>query len=94
MKRIAMLLAIVLAALVLVGCSTGKVDSQEIAKAEIDNKMFMTISDEYCGTVVVDKTTRVMYWLSDGGYSHGILTLLVNPDGTPRIWEERHGQDW
>jgi hypothetical protein len=73
--------------LMLAGCSTGKVDSQKIAEAKIDNKMFMTISDEYCGLVLVDKSTRVMYWLSDGGYSHGILTLLVNPDGTPRIWE-------
>ena len=86
MKRIAMLLAIVLAALVLAGCS----DSQEIAKAKIDNKMFLTISKEYRGKIVVDKATRVMYWLSDGGYSHGILTMLVNPDGTPRIWCERN----
>ena len=82
MKRIAMLLAIVLAALVLAGCS----DSQE----KIDNKMFLTISKEYCGMIVVDKATRVMYWLSDKGYSHGILTMLVNPDGTPRIWGERN----
>ena len=79
MKRIAMLLAIVLAALVLAGCSE-----------KIDNKMFLTISKEYCGMIVVDKATRVMYWLSDGGYSHGILTMLVNPDGTPRIWGERN----
>ena len=87
MKRVAMAIITLLVVLALCGCSAGKVDPQEIAKAEIDNKMFLTISDEYCGTVVVDKTTRVMYWLSDGGYSHGILTLLVNPDGTPRIWE-------
>ena len=86
MKRIA-IVALLLAMLMLAGCSTGKVDSQKIVEAKIDNKMFLTISDEYCGNVVVDKTTRVMYWLSDGGYSHGILTLLVNPDGTPRIWE-------
>lgn len=89
MKRAVIIVVIILVALALCGCSTGKVDLQEIAKSEIDNKMFLTVSDEYYGNVVVDKTTRVMYWLSDGGYSYGILTLLVNPDGTPRIWEAR-----
>ena len=75
--------------LMLAGCSTGKIDSQKITEAKYDNKMFMTISDEYCGLVLVDKSTRVMYWFSNGGHSCGILTLLVNPDGTPRIWEAR-----
>jgi len=35
----------------------------------------------------VDKSTGVMYWVSDNSYNRGNLTLLVNPDGTPRIWE-------
>ena len=87
MKRIAIILLILLAMFVLFGCSDGAVESQKIAEAKNDNRMFMTVSDEYCGIVVVDKITRVMYWQSDGGYSHGILTMLVNPDGTPRIWE-------
>ena len=87
MKHIAITLLILLILLALCGCSNGAVDSQKIAEAKNDNRMFMTVSDEYCGIVVVDKITRVMYWQSDGGYSHGILTMLVNPDGTPRIWE-------
>ena len=87
MKRIVIVIMLMLALLALAGCSTGKVDSQKIAEAKIDDKMFMKISDEYLGMVLVDKSTQVMYWLSNGGYTHGILTLLVNPDGTPRIWE-------
>jgi hypothetical protein len=37
--------------------------------------------------VLVDKATGVMYWMSNGGYNGGNLTLLINADGTPRIWE-------
>ena len=73
--------------LVLAGCSTGKVDSQKIAESEIDNRMFMVVSEESSGRVLVDKSTGVMYWASDNSYNRGNLTLLVNPDGTPRIWE-------
>lgn len=49
--------------------------------------MFMVVSDEIRGMVLVDKATGVMYWVSDIRYNRGTLTLLVNADGTPRIWE-------
>jgi hypothetical protein len=75
--------ALVLAlGLMLAGCSTGKVDSQKIAEAEADEQMFVIVYDDLQGVVVIDKQTRVMYWNSGGR-----MTLLVNPDGTPRIWE-------
>ena len=87
MKRIA-IIALLLAVVTLAGCSTmGKVDSQKIAEAEIDNRMFMVVSEEWHGRVLVDKSTGVMYWASDNSYNRGNLTLLVNPDGTPRRWE-------
>lgn len=88
MKRIAMIVITLLVMLALCGCSTGKVDSQKIAEAKIDNKMFLTVSEEISGRILADKTTKVMYWCSASSYNYGVLTLLVNPDGTPRIWEE------
>lgn len=87
MKRIAITLLILLILLALCGCSTGKVDAQKIAEAEADNRMFLRVSNEYAGYVLVDKSTKVMYWMSVDSHNCGILTLLVNPDGTPRIWE-------
>lgn len=81
MKRIA-ITALLLAVLTLAGCSTGKVDSQKIAEAEADEQMFVIVYNDLQGVVVIDKQTRVMYWNSGGR-----MTLLVNPDGTPRIWE-------
>ena len=34
-----------------------------------------------------DPDTGVMYAMSNGGYNSGTLTLLVNADGTPKVWE-------
>ena len=84
MKRIAMIMILLLTLLALAGCSTGNVDSQKTD----DDRMFMVISyREYDGEILVDKATGVMYWKSASSYNWGSLTLLVNPDGTPRIWE-------
>lgn len=29
----------------------------------------------------------IMYAISDGYYNHGTFTVLLNPDGTPMLWE-------
>lgn len=77
--------ALVLAlGIMLAGCARGKVDAGNIAEADGDNRMFFRLSYEYNGLVLVDKATGVMY-LVCGNY--GGVTLLVNSDGTPRIWE-------
>ena len=78
----ALLLALVL---MLTGCAKGNVDAGQIADA--DNRMFMEVSKERSGKVLVDKETGVMYWMSCGAYNTGNLTLLINAEGKPRIWE-------
>lgn len=87
MKRFLILLLIVLV-VTLCGCSSkGKLSENDIMIGEMDGTMFFRVSEESSGRVIVDKATRVMYWLSCGSYNYGTLTMLVNPDGTPRIWE-------
>ena len=51
---------------------------------------FIVVENSYSTTwkIVYHKDTKVMYAVSDGAYSHGIFTLLVNPDGTPMIYGE------
>lgn len=86
MKRwIVVALALALG-LMLAGCASGKVSDGQIAGAEVDNRMFMVVSNEFAGKVLVDKATGVMYWLSVDSHNCGNLTLLVNADGTPRIY--------
>ena len=93
MKKILAIVLLTLLVMTLTGCSTGKMDEQDILNSEQDNGMFFLVSKERFGFerfgyVIVDKTTRVMYWLSYGINNYGTLTMLVNPDGTPRIWED------
>ena len=38
--------------------------------------------------IVYQRDTKVMYAVSHGYYNCGTFTLLVNPDGTPMIYEE------
>lgn len=87
MKRWIVAVLVLALGLMLAGCARGKVGAGQIADAKADNRMFMVVSNEITGKVLVDKATGVMYWVSDKGYNRGTLTLLINADGTPRIWE-------
>ena len=66
-------------------------------KSTIDNDRFVVIQhndlttsvfgkDEYT-IVLYDKETKVMYLFVKNGYGGG-LTVLVNADGTPMLYEE------
>lgn len=37
--------------------------------------------------VVYHRDTKVMYMVSNGSNNGGDFNLLVNPDGTPMLWE-------
>lgn len=87
MKRWIVAALVLALGLMLAGCVKGKVDAGQIADSEVDNRMFMVVSNEWYGQVLVDKATGVMYWMSWGSHNTGNLTLLINADGTPRIWE-------
>lgn len=84
MKRWIVAALVLAMGIMLAGYAMGKVDAEQIAEADVDNRMFFLLSYEYDGAVLVDKATGVMY-LVCGNY--GGVTLLVNADGTPRIWE-------
>lgn len=87
MKRWIVVALVLALGLMLAGCARGKVDAGQIADAEVDNRMFMVVSNEIKGKVLVEKATGVMYWMSNYNNNWGNLTVLVNADGTPRIWE-------
>lgn len=80
------LLVMILFMLLLTGCSetSGSQDSNE-------SNMFVCIqpSDLYHAyDVVYHKNTKVMYVVSHGANNLGTFTVLVNPDGTPMLYEE------
>ena len=80
------LLVMILCMVLLTGCGN-RTDSQDSEGAE--GNMFVCVqptdlNDYY---VVYQKDTKVMYAVSTGYYNRGNFSLLVNPDGTPMLYE-------
>ena len=88
MKRA--VIALMIAAGLIAGCGKAGKKSEEIRSAmtELDNaEGFQTIAYGLHYYIVVDEETRVMYAVSNGMYNTGNLTLLVDANGKPRLWE-------
>lgn len=89
MKRlIAVFMAIALCAC-LFGCaSEAQISKQSEVEREPSTSMFIEVEkviDNW--RVVYHKDTKVMYVISSGSYNRGTFTVMLNPDGTPMIWE-------
>ena len=78
MKKIILFVAIFISG-VLIGCA--QVDA-------MNEKCFKTLYEEDCGRVVYDTRTGVQYWMSLGTYNCGNLTLLVDENGKPLLYNE------
>ena len=88
-KKILILVSLVI--LTFTGCSYAKVENvneQNTVKEEPTSSMFVEIEETNAWKVVYHKETKVMYVVSWTSYNYGNFTLLVNPDGTPMLWEE------
>ena len=71
----------------LVACVSSTVnatDSNNNYNGNMFTKVKSGLGDFY---VVYDNETKVMYAVSDGLYNRGVLTMLVNADGTPKLYE-------
>lgn len=85
MKKLVLTFLLAVVVLTVSGCSDGM---DEEPRADT-SKMFTRV--ETCGSfeVVYDKDTKVIYVVSLASYNCGNVTLLVNSDGTPKIWKGR-----
>lgn len=83
-KRIVIVvLAVILAAFTLCGALM-------LQKADAASNMGFEVL--YGGTwdtvrILYDRETGVMYVMSNGSYNVGTMTVMVNSDGTPRVYE-------
>lgn len=82
---------------VIILISTFLVASLIVLSATVSNasilrgEKFFTISNERSFRVVYDKDTMVMYTVSEDKYNSGNLTLLVDKDGKPLLYQgEKH----
>lgn len=84
MKKALLIVCIVVMCFTLAGCGT-TVERQTQAPNEAKS-MFVIVEDAIQWSVVYDRETKVMYVVSCGTYNRGTFTLLVNTDGTPKLW--------
>lgn len=87
-KRIlACVVIIATISMLMIGCTS--VNSTDETSDRIDN-MFVRVGWNSCldSGIVYDTETKVMYALSEVAYNRGTMTLLVNQDGTSKLWKE------
>lgn len=78
MKKIIISLILTVMLAMLTGCA------DSVAETE---KRFVKISDEGAFYICYDKKTKVEYAVSDVYYNVGTLTLLVDAEGKPLLYE-------
>lgn len=71
--------AIITATLLIAGCS----DTANVSEGQ--DRMMEKVEDEWGYAIYVDKDTNVMYIKGLGG--EGTFTVMLNADGTPKIWQ-------
>jgi hypothetical protein len=84
-KIIVLVLVLALCVVAFAGCELATVE--EKSKDETGYSMFVQVEIAGLWRVVYHKDTKVMYVVSNGGYNGGGFSVLVNPDGTPQIWD-------
>ena len=85
MKKIILFITAVLMVMVLCSCDANPTESSVVKDQP---SMFIEVEESDSWIVVYHKETKVMYVVSRCNYNSGNFTLLVNPDGTPMLWEE------
>ena len=69
-------------------CGCGSLTTVEKINEQVDTKsMFVLVEKSLDWQVVYHRETKVMYAVSDGSYTYGNFTLLVNADGTPMLYD-------
>ncbi len=86
--KLTSLILATLAALSLTGCSGGIVEDDKTET--VSGAMF--IRHELAGgySILEERETGICYLEYDGPRRHA-LTVMLNPDGTPRTWSEMDG---
>lgn len=77
-------LVLLLLCLLLCGCSK-QVTLQNVQKDQ--SSMFVRIEHTFIWDVYYHKDTKVMYVCSRGDYNSGNMTVMLDADGKPLLWE-------
>ena len=82
-KLIVILMAIALCACLFAGCNSEPKVDENVSRSS----SFVIVENANGYNIVYHKDTKVMYVYSTYSYNYANFCVLVNPDGTPMIWE-------
>lgn len=82
------ILAALLAVMMVVLCACSTLQDKEV---QTEDGLFMVYQKYMSGNIIVDTQTNVMYWMSTGTHNFGTLTMLVERDGSPKIYRDGDG---
>lgn len=85
-KIIAFVTILIFMSMVMTACTGNTVIREDQLNTDSKFSMFVIVEENNWWKIVYDTETRCMYAVSYGGRSYGNFTLLVNPDGTPKLW--------
>ena len=60
----------------------------KLSTRAMSEECFRTLYEESYGSVIYDTRTGVQYWRSEGYSNWGTLTVLVDEEGKPLIYNE------
>ena len=83
MKKVILIILLVVLTVVLSGCNRPAIT---VTPAQVSGFVEVERARRYA--IVYDKETKVMYAVSYYGDGSGTFTLLVNADGSPKLWQE------
>ena len=80
---------VALSVIMLTGCGSEGAFSSASNDEEPSEKRFKVLDGEIFDNfyIAYDTETGIEYSVSNGAYNHGILTILVDADGKPLIYE-------
>lgn len=84
MRKVISVIAIML---VVLCCFHGCGAEAENETKEEQISMFVVVEEANSWAVLYHRETKVMYVMSRGGYNTGNFTVLLNPDGSPLVWD-------
>ena len=88
MKKIFVIILLIIVVLLTAGCSYSTVMKEEdISDGGDKFSMFVEVESGPNWNVYYDRETLCMYVMSTGSSNFGTFTLLVNSDGTPKLWD-------
>ncbi len=89
MKKIVLAFLLTVTVLAISGCSDPMNEETHADMSHADmTSTFIEVETYDSFDVVYDKDTKVMYVISSGTSNYGNFTMLVNADGTPKLWKE------